>query len=149
MVIILKRHNRHKKKNRSFKIAYISAFTGIFAIFLFLGFFTALSMFIDFSEMMYRISSFIVLIAGAFVSGRTGAFFNRSNGIRTGIRCCIPVILFALLISCNQGTEETFFGIVRGVLSGLAAGCAGGVIGVNSTMNIRKYKKINNFLHDT
>lgn len=149
MVIKLKRHNRHKKKNRSIKIAYISALAGISAIFLFLLIFTALSMFIDFSEKIYRISSLVVLTGGAFFAGSIGSFFNRRHGIRTGIISSIPVIAFALIISCLIGKEETFFGIMRGIICGLAAGGIGGIKGVNSKMNIGKYKIINVFLHDT
>ena len=149
MVIKLKRHYRHKKKNRSFKIAYISALAGVSAIFLFLLIFTSLSMIIDFSEIVYRISAFVVLIVATFISGNIASFFYRRNGIRTGMISSIPVIAFALAISCLMGNKQTFFGVIRGIICGIAAGGIGGIKGVNSKMNIGKYKIINVFLHDT
>ncbi len=146
MVIILK---RHKKKNRFFKIAYISAFTGISAIFLFLIFFTVLSLLVDFSETVYRLSAIFLLITGTFVSGWTGSFLNRCKGFKKGMISCAPVITVVLLISCLSGSEETVFGVIRGILLGLISGGTGGIIGVNSKMSIGKYKMINIFLHDT
>lgn len=126
------------KKRMYFKIAVISIFLGMTAVFIISAMFSVIMQFIDFSEKICNILSIFILTSGAFISGRTGAFLCRRNGAFFGILFGLIFGIFAYCLSSVLACRFLYH-ILSRLLLCIISGLIGGITGVNISLKGMKF----------
>lgn len=122
-----------------FKIAVISALSGIAVFFCFSAVLAVILFLTDVPYRMYWIFSSAVIAVSSFEAGRTGGYHRRKAGIITGIICSFSVFLTAAVCFLFTSGKAEPFRTAFSFMISLISGAAGGVYGVNIRLKGRPF----------